>query len=237
MFELRPALLRIATLGAIVPDWARVRYPRYPSLGRFEADHFVPHRWKPHYPNPAFLNARDDDAFWAARRVAAFSDGAIRAAVKTGRLSDPQAEAYLVDVLIKRRDAVARTWLPRLTPIVDVAMDVNGDGGGRGLRFANAAGDARAATAPAQYQLQWRTFGNDTHTAGPAIATQRGPDPRFLIPEQVAGLPAGRFLLVEISATHPQHPAWSQPVRVFLGRHAAAWRVVGLERGAPSHGG
>jgi len=45
---------------------------------------------------------RDDDAFWAARRVAAFTDEMIRAAVHVGEYSDPAAEKYLADVLIKR---------------------------------------------------------------------------------------------------------------------------------------
>ena len=49
---------------------------------------------------------RDDDAFWAARRVAAFTDDLIRAAVHTGQFSDPAAEKYLADVLIKRRDKI-----------------------------------------------------------------------------------------------------------------------------------
>ena len=34
------------------------------------------------------MELRDDDAFWAARRVAAFTDDLIRAAVHTGQFSD-----------------------------------------------------------------------------------------------------------------------------------------------------
>ena len=54
-----------------------------------------------------FLHARADDTFWAARRVAAFTDEMIRAAVRTGSYSDPAAEALLADVLIKRRHKIA----------------------------------------------------------------------------------------------------------------------------------
>ena len=50
-------------------------------------------------PTAAILRARDDDTFWAARRVMAFSDEMIRALVKTGQDSDPQAEALLAKVL------------------------------------------------------------------------------------------------------------------------------------------
>jgi hypothetical protein len=45
---------------------------------------FEPQNWRPEYPNPAFLNATDDDAFWAAKAVMAFSDDDIRAIVNTG---------------------------------------------------------------------------------------------------------------------------------------------------------
>ena len=54
------------------------------------------------------METRDDDAFWAARRVAAFTDDLIRAAVHTGQFSDPAAEKHLGDVLIKRRDKIAQ---------------------------------------------------------------------------------------------------------------------------------
>jgi hypothetical protein len=54
----------------------------------------------------AFLRARADDNFWAARRVAAFTDDMIRSAVKAGSYSDPASEALLVDVLIKRRQKI-----------------------------------------------------------------------------------------------------------------------------------
>ena len=59
---------------------------------------------------------RDDDAFWAARRVAAFTDELIRAAVHTGEFSDPAAEKYLGDVLIKRRDKIASIYLTAVNP-------------------------------------------------------------------------------------------------------------------------
>jgi hypothetical protein len=45
--------------------------------------------------------------------VAAFLDELIRAAVHTGEYSDPNAEKYLADVLIKRRDKVVRTYFSR----------------------------------------------------------------------------------------------------------------------------
>ena len=73
------------------------------------------------------MEMRDDDAFWAARRVAAFSDDLIRAAVHTGEFSDPAAEKYLGDVLIKRRDKIASVYLTAVNPIVSRASTRTGD--------------------------------------------------------------------------------------------------------------
>ena len=51
---------------------------------------------------------RADDAFWAARLVARFSDEAIRAIVAKARYSDPRAADHIAATLIKRRDKVLR---------------------------------------------------------------------------------------------------------------------------------
>ncbi len=85
IWEARPTLLTMVTLGFYVRPWIKVEYPEMPAVGRFEGAFFQPQYWKPEYPNPAFDNARADDLFWAARRVAAFSDEAIRAAVAAGK--------------------------------------------------------------------------------------------------------------------------------------------------------
>lgn len=97
----------------------------YPSIGKFEGDRFDPREWRPQTPTTASMEMRDDDAFWAARRVAAFSDDLIRAAVHTGQFSDPAAETCLADVLIKRRDTIARIYLTAVNPIVAPRLDTN----------------------------------------------------------------------------------------------------------------
>ena len=83
----------------------------YPSVGKFEGKVFDPRKWRPQTPTTAYMELRDDDAFWAARRVAAFTDEMIRAVVHTGEFSDPAAEKYLADVLIERRDKIKSVYL------------------------------------------------------------------------------------------------------------------------------
>ena len=111
---------RLFTFGLAVSPWQTADYEKHPSIGRFEGEAFDPETWKPRAPTAAYIDMRDDDAFWAARRVMAFSDDLIRAIVKTGEYSDPAAEKYLGDVLIQRRDKIGRAYLredqPRRRP-------------------------------------------------------------------------------------------------------------------------
>ena len=58
-----------------------------------------------------------DDAFWAAKQVAAFTDEEIRALVRSGRLSDPRAEQWIAECLMRRRDKIVRAFVPRLLPV------------------------------------------------------------------------------------------------------------------------
>ena len=65
---------------------------------------------EPEVPNPAFLLMDREDAFWAAKRVAAFTDAEIRALVETGEYSDARASQWIADSLIRRRDKIAEAW-------------------------------------------------------------------------------------------------------------------------------
>ena len=68
--------------GVLPPTVAGHEYPEEPESAAFEADRFEPEAWQPRVPAGAVVRARDDDTFWAALRVMAFSDELIRAAVK-----------------------------------------------------------------------------------------------------------------------------------------------------------
>ena len=144
LFEGDLAWKRLYTLGFFLQPWQTAPYEEHPAIGRFEGKVFDPAGWKPRVPTAAFLRARNDDSFWAARRVMAFSDEMIRALVKTGQYSDPEAEALLAGVLIQRRDAIGRTYLTAINPVVNVALSDSGL-----LTFENAAVTAGVASAPA----------------------------------------------------------------------------------------
>jgi hypothetical protein len=91
--------------------------PRYTAVGYFRADVFRPGEWVPTYPNPAFEKMTLRDAYWGAKIVMSFSDEDLRAIVETAQISNPEAEAHLVDVLRKRRDKIGRYWFDKVNPL------------------------------------------------------------------------------------------------------------------------
>ena len=129
----------------------------------FTADAFEPEKWTPRVPAAALLRVRADDTLWAALRVMAFTDEHIRAAVKTGQYTDPAAEKLLSDVLIARRDKIARVYTAKVNPLVKFSLDGSGV-----LTFENPAVRAHIADAPkGGYQATWARFDNGTGATQP----------------------------------------------------------------------
>ena len=60
---------RLASFGFALSPWQTVNYVEMPSIGKFEGDRFDPRKWRPQTPTTAYMELRDDDAFWAAQRV------------------------------------------------------------------------------------------------------------------------------------------------------------------------
>jgi hypothetical protein len=228
IFEHRAGWLTLATLGTYVRPWMVIDYPEVPSsVGRFEAKFFEPMKWKPEYPNPAFEKMRPDDAFWAARIVARFSDEIIGAVVRKAQYSDPRATEYVTRTLITRRDKVVATWLNQVCPAVDPVLAPGG-----AFTFTNAAVAARAADPAASYQLRWFRFDNTTATRTAAgepqtIALPAGQAPATL-------LDSGDYIGVEVTAVQPQQPNWARPATFFFRRAPTGWTLVGSGRGDSS---
>jgi hypothetical protein len=225
IFEKDKTLSRLVTLSFDLEPWQTIPYTEYKSIGRFEGDRFKPEDWKPRIPTEAFLNARADDNFWAARRVMAFSDELIRAIVKTGQYSDPAAEKHLADVLIQRRNKIGQAYLPAVNPLVDFQLDSSGT-----LTFENAAVKAGFATAPPEgYEARWYRFDNNS---GAATAIGIATVSRDLKIQAPAGLPAatGEYIKVEVVVVGSPNSAWRVPVQVFFRRAAQGWKLLGLQR-------
>lgn len=222
LWEGRPTLLTALTLGLYVRPWLRVDYPSFPSLGNIEASFFDPDLWRPEYPNPAFSNARADDLFWAACKVMDISDEAITAAVETAQFSDPDASAYLADVIRVRRDKVGLAWLTAVVPAVDFALSSTGR-----FTFRNIAVDTRRAAPPEAYRVQWARFDNHTGTATQIEGPQRAVTPDVVAPPSAL---EGEFVQAEVSAIADAFPAWATPTTVRFRRTPAGWILVGVLR-------
>ncbi len=222
IWEARPTLITMVTLGFYVRPWLKVHYPNLPAVGRFESNYFTPERWKPEYPNPAFKNARPEDLFWGARGVMSFSDETILEVVRTAEFTDPEATAYMAQTLITRRDKIGQLWLNVVLPVV--GFELNADGV---LTFQNIAEETRTATPARGYKIAWARFDNATGTATavgePQVVTERkATAPRELLTSE--------FVQATLTGDHPTHPGWAIPTTIVFKRAGSAWKLVGVER-------
>jgi hypothetical protein len=225
LVELDLVQKRFFRLGFPIKPWQTAKYVDNYAVGRFEGHSFDPATWKPRVPTAAFLQARADDNFWAARRVAAFNDEMIRAIVQTGQYSRPEDARLLTDVLIQRRDKILKHYLNAINPLVSFALSADGR-----LTFRNAAVDARVASTPGEgYRAAWSTFDNATGAVASLGAATFGAAEAIAAPGPLPEQP-GAFVRVSVSALGSAHPSWTEPVEVYFRRLPAGWRLVGVDR-------
>ena len=153
----------------------------------------------------------------------AFSDEMIRAIVKTGQYSDPRAEEYLAEVLIKRRDKIGQAYLTRINPLVDFSLTPSDV-----LKFENAAVKAGVAKEPTSYVAAWSVLNNNDGSSTP-LGETRSSNEQMTAP---AGLPstAGSYVEVDVKALGGANASWEKPVKVYFRRLDRGWKLVGLER-------
>ena len=224
LVEPKLAAKQLIAFGLAPADWRTEPFYESRSIGRLPADNtrFNPDLWKPRVPNQAFLHARADDKFWAARKLAAMSTDLIAAAVRAGQFGDPKSEAFLVRALAQRRDAIAKAYLTAVNPIADPIMT---DGV---LTFANAAVDADVARAPQAYHAVWSTFDNTTHSTR-RIAETSSRTTSADVPKELPTAD-GAFIQIAMSAVDGEQPAWGIPVHAYFRLRGGEWRLVGFER-------
>jgi hypothetical protein len=221
-YEQAPSRRRLYSFGFALSPWQTAPYTKYSSIGFFEGDRFEPRSWRPQTPVEPFIQIGDDDAFWAARRVMAFTDDLIRAVVRSGEYSNPAAEKYLADVLIKRRDAIGRVYLPAVNPVVNPRLDATGS-----LTFENAAVAAGFAESPTGYRPHGRdsTTPRAQRTLSPKPAAQRPRCPRPAISRPPSELRPDRHL-----GRERRSPDMAAAGAHALRRDAGGWKLVGLVR-------
>jgi len=206
----KAALVEMMTFGFDVPRWQRADCPNYKGVGRFDSSSFDPLKWKPNYPNPAFWLMDREDAFWAAKQVAAFTDAEIRALVETGEYSDPRAAQWISDSLIKRRDKIAAAWFSRVLPLDKFAV-VDGKLTYEDLGAGQEIGNGR-------YSVRWTSWDRNGH------ATVLPDTTGTQVPEFGADT---QYLAATIQ---PAGAGNDDPVTVYLRRGQTIPEVAGIDR-------
>lgn len=214
LFEWRPAGIGFATLGLAVPAWARARYPKIPSIGRFEYEKFDPLQWRAEYPNVAFSNRLPDDEFWMAKQIAAFTDAELEAIVATGQYSDKRAADWLLKCLIERRNKIVKAFFARVLPLDRFAIE-------NGAVVFDDLGARHGVRPAGGLKTTWARFDNRTRTAQP-LAGHSG----FTIPSELSTGPAGAYARLEI--TDEREPA--HRIEVYIRKNAQTFEVVGIDR-------
>ena len=108
------------TFGFLERPWDRVKFGAAgPVLGYFDVENFDPENWRSGYPNPGFVEMREEDAAWMARKISEFRDEHIVAIVERAKISNAILKNEIVATLIGRRDKLLRRWFSRLAPFSD----------------------------------------------------------------------------------------------------------------------
>jgi hypothetical protein len=217
MWEAGPTFARMFSFGVWLPRWVSVPFPNYPSIGRLEADYFQPEKWKPEYPNVAFDNMDPEDAFWATRLVMMFRDEDIRAVLPVGQISDKGAEAYLADVLIKRRDKIGNYWLRQVSSLDGFRVD------NQALQFEDLLVKYGFEKEMREHRVRFESFNNQNSARtdlGGSVTVRQG---RVTLPAPITTAANNTFFVVTLEAD--RHAA-----EVFLKRSDGTLRVVGIQR-------
>ncbi len=209
----------LVSLGFYKEPWEDPQPMPYPELGYFENETFEAVSWVPTYPNPAFERCTPTDGYWGAKTVMSFSDEDLAAAVRTGRLSNPDAEAELVRLLSERRDMIGRYWFGRVNPLDRFRIEADG------MRFDDLAVEGNLASR-SETTYHYTVIDRDGRDVWPAH-TVRG---TTLLPVPRA-LKAREFYGFEIRTGRRGRPGLSKATRVyFYMRDERNFQIVKVER-------
>ena len=89
---------------------------KYHELGYFDDEGFDAANWHPILDNPAFVRMTARDRYWGTKRVLAFNEEEVRAAVALGHYA-PATEQRLFEILWHRREGILRAFLDESVPL------------------------------------------------------------------------------------------------------------------------
>jgi hypothetical protein len=187
--------------------WKEGLAREWPEVGVFEAAKFNPRTWQPMVENAAFARQTARDRYWGAKRVAAFTDEELRAAIAPAYYR-PGAAEHVLYLLGRRRDKIARAFFSDTTPLDYFRID------GERLCFADlwveaGLGNGAVYRASAPLPLAMSVAGSD----------------------HCVTLPRGNgYRVVAIAVQRAGERHFSRPTRVHLMIDGERRRILGIER-------
>jgi hypothetical protein len=211
----------LVSLGFYRRPWEVEGKIVYPEVGYYQAQLFDPARWKPNYPNLAFLRMDDSDAYWGAKIVTAYTDQMVRRLAEAGDYSRPEVTRHLEGVMLSRRDAIGNYWLDRITPLEEFTLVRSRSG--LELRFRDLALERGYAE---EESRSYRVQATDTEGKELAAVTVTRTDlqvvglpsaalqkPGIEQPDRFGRSPSQRLLI----QSNRRDGGWALPVEVVLG--------------------
>ncbi|MEJ7603269.1 MAG: hypothetical protein WKG01_35605, partial [Kofleriaceae bacterium] len=201
-------LANLVTFGFRYPP--RLQRSPFRSVGLFESRQFNPADWHPTFRNPAFDEATQADAFWAAAILARIQPDHIRAAVTAGRYRDEGAASYVIETLLERRrkllafafSGFLEVDRPRIENTVLVLDDLRALGG-------------LSPLGTLDYTIRWnRTRGSDQLLAHGKVDPPPPPPPLAgqaeVAPATIAGRTELHLELAEILGRAARSPGFAE---------------------------
>ena len=213
IFSMDNVARNFGQFGVYTPGWMKATFPNLRGVGRFEAQTFEPAKWQPNYESMPFRNRLPDDEFWAAKILMSLTDEDIRTVVKTGEYSNPQAEQWIADSLIERRDRIGRHYLTKLLPVDDFRIENNE------LKFTDLT-VKHGFENPRQFEIFWSTFDN---IRGSSLQIQGANGP--VLPDPVRNGQPDSYFRAEIV-----EEGGSTRTLVYVRKETDGVRVAGVER-------
>ncbi len=219
----------LGTLGIVRRPWEGQSTPPLIGVGMFDADHFDPSGWVP--GTQAYLPlliADRFDKFWGATIVIRFSPQQIRAAVETGRLSDPRAVDYLTSTLVARQHATARYWFDRVNPLDHFVIPPHDRG--PELCFDDLALVYRLGADPAATRYKLRSYDRSGRPIGAAaVFRPTGASGHACIGPLTLAAGGDQYTVVRVETTRPD-VALATLVYVARDPKTSLPRVIGIYR-------
>lgn len=235
VFDLKEFFKSLFTLGLLSKPWDDAKTMDNPAVGFFEAETFNPGKWKQSYTNPAFMEISDQDSYWGAKIVMAFTPDEIRAIVKQGQYTDPEVEKYIADTLIKRREKIGRYWYNKMNPLD--RFEIKADDGNVKLNFTDL-GVESGLWQPAKYHYELRHYGSKKILGSSVLDGNTDISIPTDVLSSMGGLANGkspddkdRFFYYKLETEREGN--LSKEVRVYIysaGEDAAELKIVQIER-------